>query len=330
MAERCNRRYAVTVNSCTQALILAQMAITAQEQQIIIPNISFAATLNSVLMANNQPVFCDVDYHGILDLDRISVDMDENKINVMMYVNLFGNIIDYDKLQVICKFFNQDEIMVIEDAAQSFGGYYRGMPSGSLGDISVISFDPTKNLPNYGSGGMILTDDWHIYNHVVNYKNNGKYDDHNMMGTNSQMSEADCAQMVVKLKYFDAWQARRRDIAEYYIDRLANHVRVTEVDDHVVHAWQKFPIWIEEPANNTISGKRNTLITKLANSGVECKVHYAQALDELPLAPPPHTSAYNFMGSRKHCNSELSLPIYPEMTDLEVEFVAQCLLDHIN
>jgi dTDP-4-amino-4,6-dideoxygalactose transaminase len=90
-----------------------------------------------------------------------------------MYVNLFGNTVDWNRFKMTTDFFNQD-LKVIEDAAQSFGASYKGLPSGSLGDISVLSFDPTKNLPNYGSGGMVLTDDLEIYNTLTDLRDNGK------------------------------------------------------------------------------------------------------------------------------------------------------------
>lgn len=190
MAARCMRQYAVAVNSGTQALIFAQHALglhsnIAHQCRIMIPGISFVATLNSVLMAENTPVYCDVDHNALLDIENIDYALDGD-IDAIMYVNTFGNVLDYDKLQVISKFFSND-IKIIEDAAQSFGATYKGIPSGKLGDVSVLSFDPTKNLPNYGSGGMILTDDYDIYQTCLSLRDNGKINQHDWAGTNSKM-----------------------------------------------------------------------------------------------------------------------------------------------
>lgn len=335
MAGRCHRSYAVAVNSCTQGLIMTQDALELAETPVIIPTVSFAATLNCVLMANNMPVYCDVDHHGIIDLETLPYNPAAEGIRALMYVNLFGNVVDYDRLRVITEVFNNNELVIIEDAAQSFGAYYKDQPSGSLGDVSVLSFDPTKNLPNYGSGGMILTDDWDIYNNVMNLRDNGKENGHISPGTNSKMSESDCAQMIVKLKYFDEWQRRRKEIADFYTDNLKDYVRVTEVSNDVEHAWHKFPIWLNESAMGDgylSSPQRHSVKSQLESLGIETKMHYQTPLHEL--ACNPHATFLYTQGqypnSDAHCRTELSLPIYPELTDLEVEYIVENVIDCIS
>ena len=335
MAGRCHREFAVAVNSCTQGLILAQQALGIKNQQVIIPTVSFAATVNSVTMSDNIPVYCDVDQHGMMDLETLTYNPRDHQIDALMYVNLFGNVVDYDRMRVITEFFNNNELTVIEDAAQSFGAYYKGIPSGKLGHLSVLSFDPTKNLPNYGSGGMVLTDDWATFQTLRNLRDNGKEDGHVSHGTNSKMSESDCASMLVKLKHFDTWQRRRTEIAEFYTDNLKNHVRVTNVSAEVEHAWHKFPIWFEDTHSNhgpVILPARHHIKTMLHSAGIDTRIHYATPLYEL--AANPHST---FMtGSRQfpygdlHARTELSLPIYPELTDLEVEYIVENVIDCIS
>ena len=336
IAGRCHRDYAVSVNSASMGLFLAQLALNLTYESIVLPTISFAATLNAVLMANNIPVYCDVDHHGLIDLRNLNINLKENQIKALMYVNLFGNTVDYDRLELMAKFFNNDKVTIIEDAAQSFGAYYKGVPSGKLGDISVLSFDPTKNLPNYGSGGMVLTDNRAIFFAIRDLARNGKENNHDFIGTNSQMSEADCAAMMVKLKYFDEWQERRKKIAEFYIDRLKNYVRVTEVSADVEHAWHKFPVWIEDRGYDTDRGlqgsftSRAILMGKLSEYGIDTRIHYVTPLPELYCNPSGYHR--NLIDSRyshaeQHCRTELSLPIYPELTDLEVEYIIDQLLD---
>ena len=147
IAKRCGRRHAVAVNSGTQALIFAQQAWTHETERVLIPGVSFVATLNSVIMAGNTPVFCDVDDRAHMDLANFDIALTGAGVTTVMYVNIFGHCIDYDRLGLICGFFNPHQgIRVIEDAAQSFGASYKGQPSGSLGDVSVLSFDPTKKI----------------------------------------------------------------------------------------------------------------------------------------------------------------------------------------
>lgn len=335
MAERCDRKFAVAVNSCTQALIFALLA--SQESfklaNVIIPTISFAATLNSVLMARHMPVYCDVDHHGLIDLEKLTYKPSDHNIDTLMYVNLFGNVVDYTKMQLVVDFFNNEAMTVIEDAAQSFGASYRGIPSGKLGTISVLSFDPTKNLPNYGSGGMLLMDDFKYYHRVMELRDNGKADGHIAYGTNSKMSDSDCAQMLVKLKYFDQWQARRTQIANYYTDRLSSHLRVTEVAPDVVHAWHKYPVWMDHFQTIKFGTfARNTLAHRLDNAGIKTKIHYSTPLNDLGCNP--HSSFLNLQGDypmgEQHAKSELSLPIYPELTDAEVEYIADKVIESIS
>lgn len=316
IAERCQRRYAVAVGSCTQGLIFSLMAGPKAGEKVMIPTISFAATINSVLLSGHEPVFCDTDYKALIDLESSDYALKGAGVGAIMYANLFGNTIDYDRFRVMTEFFNQD-LFILEDAAQSFGASYKGIPSGKLGTASVLSFDPTKNLPNYGSGGMILTDDYEFFCNVVDLRDNGKTSGHQIPGTNSRMSESDCAQMLVKLKYFDAWQKRRTAIAEYYIENLVSYVDVLLPNEDVVHAWHKFVIRLSN---------RHALMQYMRDAGIETKMHYDKPLFELPVGYE-YTDYMNefFRESSAYTRECMSLPIYPEMTDAEVEHVVRTI-----
>ena len=317
IAKMTERRYAIAVNSGTQALIFALRNIDFyslfKKNKVLIPAQSFVATVNSVIEAGMDPVFCDVDpVTGLIDLNKIDVSPDE--LAAVMYVNLFGNIIDYDKLNTYKDFWNKHSIPVIEDAAQSFGAYYRGVPSGKLGDISVLSFDPTKNLNNYGSGGMILTDDADFAELCRSYRDNGKFHDHNVAGTNSKMSESDCAQMLVKLEHFASWQARRTQIAEYYTSELDGYVDLIPIDSKVEHAWSKFVFHTEY---------RRMFQDYLTQHGIETKIHYSLPLHTLNIAETFDTGI--LPGAEDFSRTCLSIPIYPELTDQEVELIVDLI-----
>ena len=327
IAKMTERRYACAVGSCTQALIFALRAVDNEwfkgsRNKVLIPAQSFVATINSVIEAGFDPVFCDVDAQtGMMDLNTIPVHADE--LAAIMYVNLFGNVLNQEQLITYMEMFSEEKIPVIEDAAQSFGAYYRGVPSGKLGDVSCLSFDPTKNLNNYGSGGMLLTDDPAIWELANDYRDNGKGNEHIQSGTNSKMSEADCAQMLVKLKYFDSWQKRRAEIAEYYSEELDGLVGIPPVDMNVEHAWSKFVIHHHS---------RSSLYTDLLNMGVETRINY-----ELPLHQ--HAVSFSFTsfddtgileGAENFSRTCLSLPIYPELEDYEVEYVVEAIKQNIG
>ena len=326
IAKMTERKYACSVGSCTQALIFSLRSIEdfGEQHKVLIPAQSFVATVNAVLEAGYDPVFCDVDSStGLLDLNKIPVTADE--ISAIMYVNLFGNVLDQDRLISYMEIFSERKIPVIEDAAQSFGAYYQGVPSGKLGDVSCLSFDPTKNLNNYGSGGMILTDDPAIWELVADMRDNGKANEHIASGTNSKMSEADCAQMLVKLKYFDDWQARRAEIAEYYTTELDGWVSIPTVDMNVEHAWSKYVIH---------SDSRSTLHIELGNAGIETRINYPTPLHLQPVSYQFDFGRYDrtdiLEGAEQFSCTCLSLPIYPELEDYEVEYVVDAIKQSIG
>ena len=327
IAKMTERRYACAVGSCTQALIFALRAVDNEwfrgsRNKVLIPAQSFVATINSVIEAGFDPVFCDVDAQtGLMNLNTIPVHADD--LAAIMYVNLFGNILNQEQLITYMEMFSEEKIPVIEDAAQSFGAYYRGVPSGKLGDVSCLSFDPTKNLNNYGSGGMILTDDSAIWELVNDYHDNGKGNDNMQSGTNSKMSEADCAQMLVKLKYFDSWQARRKEIAEYYSEELDGLVGIPPVDMNVEHAWSKFVIHHHS---------RSSLYTDLLNMGVETRINYETPLHQQSVAFSftPFDDSGILEGAENFSRTCLSLPIYPELEDYEVEYVVEAIKQNIG
>jgi dTDP-4-amino-4,6-dideoxygalactose transaminase len=316
IAKKCHRRYAVAVNSCSQGLLFAQQVLFLENTKILIPSISFVSTINSVLLNGNEPILCDTDDQALINLESLDYAIKGAGVQGVMYVNLFGNTVDWDRFKMTTEFFNQD-LKIIEDAAQSFGASYKGTPSGALGDISVLSFDPTKNLPNYGSGGMVLTDDLEIANSLRDLRDNGKARGHENPGTNSKMSEADCAQMLVKLEYFNAWQSRRRQIAEYYNNELANYVDTPKTTEGTVHAWHKYVIKLND---------RNGLKHHLAIKGIETKIHYESPLYEHPVGYPYiNYAAELYREASAFCQECLSLPIYPELTDSEVESIVESI-----
>lgn len=320
VAKRCGREHAITVNSCTQALVFAFRSFDRgwynanTSKQILIPSISYVATLNAILEAGYEPVFCDVDPRsGLIDINTIPVPTQE--LCGMVYVNLFGNVANWNEIEGFRELFKtRNDFFVVEDAAQSFGSQWNDIPSGKLGDVSCLSFDPTKNLNNYGSGGMLLTDNYDLAEFFRDIKDNGKTHDHTVSGTNSKMNESDCAQMIVKLKYFDEWQTRRQEIADYYTEHLQDRVDLPSVDYHVTHSWSKYVIHHHD---------RSIIHTGLNQAGVETKIHYPRPLHFESVAYMGNVMSPNYMlpGSDQFCSTSLSLPIYPELTDSEVETV---------
>ena len=207
--------------------------------------------------------------------------------------------------------------MIIEDAAQHW------LASGSvrMGGSAAISFDPMKNLAAYGNGGAIVTNDSDVLHFARAWRDNGKAT-HDSTGTNSRMSELECALMLVKAQYIDDWQRRREKIARYWTERLRHpDIRCLITRDNVHdHAFHKFVIDVD---------KRDVVQRCLATKNIETRVHYAQPLHEIGTFrqwPGPDILSSASALSRR----VLSLPIYPELTDLQVDYVADQVLDCVN
>ena len=308
LAKRNGCKYAITCHSGTHALEIiaayyAQQIGTVHPPTVLIPTLTYAATANAFMRAGWRVILVDTDNYGVINLKKVP---QASSIQATVAVGLYGIALKHQMYY--------SSGIVIEDAAQhwlSNEGY-------RLGNAAAISFDPMKNLPNYGNGGAVVTNDIGLLNFAREWRNNGK-PTHQELGTNSRMSEVDCAQMMVKTKYINSWQKRRREIAQYWIDRLKGTGIRTLIDDSNFqhHSFHKFVIDLD---GRDIT-KRN-----LELHNIETKIHYSHPLHELPaynhLDGPDILSVASALSRRV-----LSLPCYPELSDLEVEYIIDSLLD---
>jgi dTDP-4-amino-4,6-dideoxygalactose transaminase len=305
LAQKNHSNHAITCHSGTQALeIIARYYIRDYDHpRVLIPAMTYPATANAFITAGWRVEIGDTDYHGLLDAGKL---INPFSYEAVCWVGLYGAATN-------C---NMDHRLIIEDGAQ----HWLADNCNRRGHSTAISFDPTKNLPNYSNGGAIVTDDQALLNFARDYTNNGKASKHATAGSNSRMSEVDCAQMMVKTRYIDAWQLRRKNIAKQWLDRLKDDTRVRCLIDYTnfdTHSFHKFVIDVDN---------RDLLQQKLADRGIETKIHYRDPLHELPayqhLQGPSILSPASSLSRR--C---LSLPMYPELTDLEVDYIIDSLLD---
>ena len=303
-----NQGYAVTCHSGTQALeIIASYYagdINIYPPKVLVPALTFPATANAFLRTGWKVEIIDTDAYGQMDLRKIDR---KQSIQAICAVGLYGQAV---KDQY---FYYTDTI--IEDGAQ----HWLASNCNRLANSCAISFDPTKNLANYGNGGAVVTRDRQLAAYARDWISNGKSRGHLESGTNSRMSEVDCAQMMVKTRYIDSWQKRRGEIAAHWIERLKKRNVRSLIDDSNFkdHAYHKFVIDIDN---------RDDVQKQMRLRKIETKVHYADPLWDMP--------AYEGMGecnilSAAYALSRrcLSLPIYPELTDLEVEYIIDQVLD---
>ena len=307
LARKNHSKYAITCHSGSQALeIIAEyyrLQSSVTPPRVVVPAMTYVATANAFIRAGWEVYIADTDYHGLLDKKKIP---NELSIQATVLVGLYGAAVNADR------FWGTD--LIIEDGAQ----HWLANKGNRVGNATAISFDPMKNLNAYGNGGAVVTDDLDLLEFAREWTNNGK-PNHTSIGTNSRMSEVDCAQMMVKTKYIDAWQARRKNISLYWMGRLKNTGIRSLIDVHnfETHCYHKFVIDVDN---------RDILQRNLSIKGIETKIHYREPLHELPAytdyAGPDILSVASALSRRV-----LSLPIFPELTDLEVEYIIDLVLD---
>lgn len=304
IANKNRSKYAVLCHSGTQALEIIALyfsqRIGIQPPTVVIPALTYPATANAWIRSGWRVHILDTDNYGQMDPRKLPKD---TSYQAVCLVGLYG--------QSVWGRWPHTGDLMIEDAAQ----HWLSENGQRHSEAAAISFDPTKNLPNYGNGGAIVTYNRQLVEFARDQISNGKYLKHSDVGTNSRMSEVDCAQMMVKTRYIDQWQRRRADIAGYWSERLKNvEIRpLIDQSNFKEHCYHKFVIEVDN---------RDELQKALAVRKIETKIHYTEPLQELPAFQEyahPDMLGASYSLSRR-C---LSLPIYPELTDLEVEYIIE-------
>jgi dTDP-4-amino-4,6-dideoxygalactose transaminase len=312
LANKNHVKYAVTCHSGTQALELIagfhrQYGFGGAIPTVLIPAMTYIATANAWVKAGWNIHIVDTDGYGLIDPKKVPRDL---VFHAVCTVGLYGAA--YNRW-----FPNEGNYAMIEDGAQ----HWLANDCRRHGAACAISFDPTKNFANFGNGGAVVTNDRQLLDFARDWQSNGRGGGDADHVTNSRMSEVDCAQMMIKARYLNEWQARRGEIARYWMQRFADSpvrclIDSTNVDKHCFH---KFVIDIDN---------RDAVMNKLEAAGITTKIHYTRPLHEEPryvnTPGPDMMSAASSLARRG-----LSLPIWPELTDVEVEFIADQVLAHV-
>jgi perosamine synthetase len=327
VAEFTQARHAVAVSSGTAALHAAMYAIgVGTGDEVIVPPMTFAATANAVVFQGGTPVFADVD-PGTLLLDPVQA---EQKITArtkaIVAVDYAGQPCDYDALQRIARGYG---VALIADACHALGATYQGRPAGSLADLTAFSFHPVKHITT-GEGGMITSDDASLARRLRAFRNHGIQTDHRQrsesgawfyemtdLGYNYRISDIQCALGISQLDKLPRWIERRREIARGYDGAFAGMqaVRPLNVRTDVEHAWHLYVVELDEKID------RDRAFRAFRQEGVGVNVHYIpvhlhpyyrQRFDTGPGLCPCAEEAYGHI---------VSLPIFPRMTDQDVETV---------
>ena len=307
LAKKTNAKYALACHSGTQALeIIARYHYKKFfdafqiKPAIKIPNLTYVATLNAFITAGYDIKILDTDENGLMIEEEPSL---EDAYTGVCIIGLYG---------MKPKTYHNHQTIRIHDGAQHW------LVTDDIAEGMAISFDPTKNLPSSGNGGAIVTNDYGLWEYAYAYRDNGAikgvFGGNYIAGTNSKMSEIEAAHLLVRSKYIDSWQARRQKIAKYWCEQFADLPNIRCLSDGITpHQYQKFVVY---------TPLRADFEPYLKSNKVEIRVNYRQGLSELPIAQPyqkPDMLSTSIMLSR----GVISLPIYNELLDAEVEYIAE-------
>ena len=308
-------KHAIGLASGTDALVLALRALDiGAGDEVLVPAYTFFATAGTVMSVGAKPIFVDIDPESYQIDIRLIKDRITPQTKAIIPVHLYGHPSDMDPILEIA---NNHHLKVIEDNAQGFGAEYKGKKTGSLGDIACLSFFPTKNLGAYGDGGMAVTDDTALADRMRKLRTHGwkkKYFSEEV-GYNSRLDALQAAILNAKLPHVQAWNEKRRELADVYSERLAP----MRIGVPVERAWGKhvYHLYIIR------TPRRDDLQAFLKKEGVASEVYYPLPP---PLAEPCQKLGYkagDFPEAERASRETLALPLYPELTEEQQEKVIE-------
>jgi dTDP-4-amino-4,6-dideoxygalactose transaminase len=300
----------------TDALVIGLRALGLQPgDEVIVPAFSFFATAEAVALLGGKVVFCDVDPETLnLDPADVEARVTERTVGIIG-VHLYGRPFDVDALLGLCR---RRSLWLFEDAAQAHGAEWKGKRVGGFGQLAAWSFYPTKNLGCFGDGGAVTGNDRALVQHVFSLANHGqtvRYT-HHEIGTNSRLDSLQAAVLNCRLALLDEDNARRGEIACRYHGALAGvgDLRLIADPPGVRTVFHQFTVR---------SGRRDELMAHLKERGIATAVHYPSPLHHQPaMKGLVEVRDGDLPVSTAAALEVLCLPVFPELTNAEVEAVS--------
>ena len=315
-AKYCGTRFAVGVNSGTDALFLAMKAagVCPGDEVITAPN-SFLASASAIVAIGAKPVFVDVGEDMNIDPAKVKAKI-TSRTKAIVPVHLTGRVADMDPILSAAKEWG---IAVIEDAAQAIGAEYKGKRAGSFGLANAFSLHPLKTLNALGDGGMITTDNENIHSLLLQLRNIGLKDRvrSDVWGFNSRLDTLQAAFVASKFSKVDAWIAKRRKNADFYRKRLTDVVVCPRERSYEKHAYHLFVIQVE---------KRDALQEYLSKKGIETKIHYPIPIHLQKCAEGLGYKEGDFPNTERQSRRILSLPIHQYLSQKQLQYTADAIL----
>jgi len=323
-------KHCIGVSSGTDALLLSLVALDIKAgDEVLLPTNTFIATALAVVHAGGIPIFVDVDF-STMNLSYRSALLEVTpKTKFLIPVHLYGNPAPMDSL---CKLAADNNLIIIEDACQGFGGAYKGKPLGTIGAAGCYSMFPSKNLGCFGDGGAIVTDDEELAEKLRYLRNYGQTskNSHYYLGYNHRLDSIQAAVLRVNLKYVDAWVKRRAELAALYSSLLENLVIQvpfegsmsaeeaisSTLENESRHAWHLYVPKVHA---------RDELREFLFKSGIETQIHYPTPCHLQPCFD--YLDPF-FLKTAEYLSQKIvSLPLHPSMTEADVLLVCKRIFE---
>jgi len=308
--------------SGTDALLLSLRALgVGPGDEVVTTAYSFFASAGTIVNAGGTPVFVDIDPRTYnMDPHRLEAAITP-KTKAVIAVHLYGQCCDLTAVKAVC---DKHQVWLIEDAAQAIGAEWEGKRAGSVGDFGCFSFFPSKNLGGAGDGGMIVTRNAEFADKLRLLREHGakpKYY-HSIVGTNARLDALQAAILRVKLRHLDRWSEARARNADLY-DKLFEGSRVGRPfrDPRTRHIYNQYVIR---------SSKRDELKQHLTDRGVGTEVYYPVPLHVQKCFAPLGYKTGDMPHSEAAANETLALPIYPELGEERIRYVAQSVREFVD
>lgn len=345
-------KYNLGVSSGTDALLVALSALgVGPGDEVICPAFTFFATASTVARLGARPVFadiCPVCFNLSAQETKRKL---TSKTRVIIPVHLFGQAADLDSLKQIAENHARQtgkKVYILEDAAQAIGAKYKDIPVGSIGDFGAFSFFPSKNLGGFGEGGLVSTNNPEFYEtaHMIRSHGSKVRYRHELLGGNYRMDAIQAALLRVKLEKLEEYNQRRRRNAAFYLEHLnkisgcviaqeswcscssesewLNNIQDARLILPVAYSHNE-PIWNQFTVRVLGAGRRQELKDFLAGKGVGTEIYYPEPIYNQPCLPEPEDAQSGFPHATRLATECLSLPIYPELTLDQLEWVATCI-----
>ncbi len=323
-AKFCNVKHCIGVGNGTDAIFIALKTLNiGPGDEVITAANSFIATSEAITMTGARVIFVDINPQTYnIDVNKIEKEITP-KTRAIIPVHLFGQPADMDPILELA---NKYDLKIIEDAAQAHGAVYKGRQIGSIGDVGCFSFYPGKNLGAYGDAGALITNNNELALKARMLANHGRADkyNHEIEGVNSRLDGLQAAILEVKLRHLPNWTDLRRKNAYSYNNHLKDTDLLTPVEINNVKS--VYHIYVIRVKNST----RQRLQEHLKSKGISSGIHYPIALPNLKAYSYMNYSENDFPEATSASQEILSLPMYPELKEDQIQYIAQTIRKFYN